>query len=367
MTVAALDAYVVVRRDAFVLDAEISAAAGEIVAVMGPSGAGKSTLLDVVSGLMRASAGEVRVGGEVVSSPAVQVAPQRRGVVLLGQDPRLFPHLSARDNVAFGLRVSDDAGRAAARVARRAQAQRWLENVGLPGVGHRRPAELSGGQQQRVALARALATAPRLLLLDEPFTALDPVTVADIRRVLAAHLRASGTTTLFVTHDVVDAVTLADRLVVIEDGRVSQQGPAREVLTTPATDFVAALGGVNRVPGRVQAGVWTAGAVHLPAPGLSNGDAVALIPTGAVRVRSARAAGERDSAEVAAVGASAPGIRWSARVVRIEATAAGVRLHTREPAVVCELAIAEFAAADVAEGDEVRLSIGATDVRVAAR
>ena len=273
MTVAALHAHVVVRRDAFVLDAAISAAAGEIVAVMGPSGAGKSTLLDVVSGLMRASAGEVRIGGEVMSSPRAQVAPQRRGVVLLGQDPHLFPHLSARDNVAFGLRVADGTGRAAARVERRAQAQRWLEAVGLPGIGHRRPGELSGGQQQRVALARALATAPRVLLLDEPFTALDPVTVADIRRVLAERLRAAGSTTLFVTHDVVDAVTLADRLVVIENGRVSQQGVVREVLTTPETDFVAALAGVNRVPGRVEAGVWAAGGVGCSAAGVTGGGA----------------------------------------------------------------------------------------------
>nr|WP_231735115.1 hypothetical protein [Microbacterium hominis] len=218
-----------------------------------------------------------------------------------------------------------------------------------------------------MALARALATAPRLLLLDEPFTALDPVTVADIRRVLAAHLRASGTTTLFVTHDVVDAVTLADRLVVIEDGRVSQPERAAVGERDAQVTVHPAEAVDERRAGRWQAGEWTAGAVRLPAPGLSDGDAVALIPTGAVRVWSGRGAGERDSAEAAAFGASAPGIRWSARVVRIEATAAGVRLHTREPAVVCELAIAEFAAADVAAGDEVRLSIVATDVRVAAR
>lgn len=352
MTAPALDARVVVRRDTFALDAAISAAGGEVVAVMGPSAAGKSTLLEVLSGLRRATAGEVRIGGEVVSSPTVQVAPQRRGVVLLGQDPHLFPHLSARDNVAFGLRVADGAGRAAARVERRAQAQRWLEAVGLPGIGHRRPGELSGGQQQRVALARALATAPRVLLLDEPFTALDPVTVADVRRVLAERLRAAGSTTLFVTHDVVDAVTLADRLIVIENGRVSQQGVVREVLTTPETDFVAALAGVNRVPGRVEAGVWTAHGVRLSAPGLPDGEAAALVPMAAVRLGAADG--------------TAAGVSWAARIARIEATAAGARLHTSAPTVVCDVSVAQMLAAGPVEGDDVRLSVDAADVRVVA-
>ena len=366
---AALEAHVVVRREGFVLDAEISASAGEIVAVMGPSGAGKSTLVSVIAGLLAITEGRVHVAGEVVSSPRVQLAPQRRGVVLLGQDPHLFPHLSARDNVAFGVRVSAGEGRAAGRVERRSRAERALAEVGLSGIGHRRPAELSGGQQQRVALARALATEPRVLLLDEPFTALDPVTVADIRRTLAERVRAAGCTTVFVTHDVVDAVAVADRLVVLEAGRVSQQGAVREVLTAPATDFVAALAGVNRVAGRVEDGVWGAGVLRLRAAGVRDGDAVALIPIGAVRLES-EGSGASEG-EAAGAGAAEP-VRaagtatWTARVERIEATPAGARVYTASPPVVCELTVAQMLAAETAEGDAVRLSVDAADVRIVA-
>lgn len=360
MTAAALDAHVVVRRDGFVLDAEISASAGEVVAVMGPSGAGKSTLVSVIAGLLSLTEGTVRVAGEVVSSPREQVPTQRRGVVLLGQDPRLFPHLSARDNVAFGLSVPDGRGRAAGRVERRSRAEHALAEVGLAGIGHRRPSELSGGQQQRVALARALATEPRVLLLDEPFTALDPVTVADIRRTLAERVRAARTTTIFVTHDVVDAVAVADRLVVIEAGRVSQRGAVREVLTAPATDFVAVLAGVNRVAGRVEGGVWAAGALRLAAAGVPDGDAVALVPIAAVRL-------DRAGGSHSATGATgATGVPWVARIERIEATPAGARLHTSEPSVVCDVPVAQMLADGPAEGDEVHLSVDAADVRIVA-
>ena len=354
MTAPALDAHVVVRRDGFVLDAAIGAAAGEIVALMGPSGAGKSSMLAVISGLSRASEGHVSVGGKTVSSPAVQLSPQRRGVVLLGQDPHLFPHLSARDNVAFGMRVSADGGRAAARVERRARAERWLERVGLAGRGHRRPAELSGGQQQRVALARALATEPRVLLLDEPFTALDPATRGDIRAMLAARLPAAGVTTVMVTHDIVDAAALAARLIVLEHGRVTQEGPVRDVLAAPASDFVATLAGVNRVPGRIEAGVWCAGGLRLPAAGIADGDAVALIPLSAVDVVLV--------SDAAASGAVAS---WTAPVVRLEATAAGARLRTADPDIVCDVPIAAIAGGGLAEGDTVRLRVDPSDVRLA--
>lgn len=359
MSGAMLEAHVVVRREGFVLDAEISASAGEVVAVMGPSGAGKSTLVSVIAGLSPLSDGAVRVAGEVVSSPRVQVTPQRRGVVLLGQEPHLFPHVSARDNVAFGMSAPDGRARAAARVERRSRAERALAEVGLAGVGHRRPAELSGGQQQRVALARALATVPRVLLLDEPFTALDPVTVADLRRMLAERLRAAGTTAVFVTHDVVDAVAVADRLVVLEAGRVMQSGAVREVLTTPATDFVAALAGVNRAAGRVEDGVWAADRLRLPAPSSVEGDAAALIPIGAVRLDAA-------DAGVAGPGSIDGVATWSARVERIEATPSGARVHTASPAIVCELTVAQMLAAAIAEGDRVVLSVDTADVRIVA-
>ena len=150
--------------------------------------------------------------------------------MLLGQEARLFPHMDIRTNVAFGLRA-----RGVDRAASSVNADEWLRRVGLPGMGNARPSELSGGQQQRVALARALATEPSALLLDEPLTSLDPETADGIRTVLAAQLAAADTTTIIVTHDAIDAAALARRLVIIEDGRITQDAIVREVFRAPAS------------------------------------------------------------------------------------------------------------------------------------
>jgi molybdate transport system ATP-binding protein len=261
MTGEALDARVVVARHGFVLDAEVAAEPGEVVAVMGPSGAGKSTLLGALAGLVPLREGHVRLGGRVLDAASARrahVTPAKRGVVLLGQDPRLFPHLTAAENVAFGL-LARRVGRAAAR----AEAEEWLARVGLAGTGDRRPAQLSGGQQQRVAIARALATAPSALLLDEPLTSLDTETAADIRQMIRDQLVATRTTAVVATHDAVDSVSLADRLVVVEAGRVTQAGPVRDVLAAPASRFVAAVSGLNRVVGSVDSGGWRSGELQL--------------------------------------------------------------------------------------------------------
>src|SRR5690606_8531106 len=170
MTGGSLQARVVVRRrEGFRLDAAVTAEPGETVAVMGPSGAGKSTLLAAIAGLVRIDDGFVRVDGDAMSSasPRRRVPSAQRSVVMLGQEPRLFPHLTARENVAFGPRAHG-----VTRDVARQDADEWMWRVGLPGLGGEHPARLSGGQQQRVALARALAVAPRVLLLDEPFTGL---------------------------------------------------------------------------------------------------------------------------------------------------------------------------------------------------
>ena len=343
---AALDAEVTVHRPGgFTLAAHVVAEAGQIVAVMGPSGAGKSTLLTAIAGLVAIDAGQVRLGGEVLSSPRLQVSPARRGTVLLGQDPRLFPHLTARDNVAFGPRAHGVSARSA-----RATADGWLARVGLPGAGDRRPAELSGGQQQRVALARALAASPRLVLLDEPLTSLDPVTADGIRTILAARL--GGVTCVVVTHDAVDAVALADRLVVLEDGRVTQSGAVRDVLTEPATAFAASIGGLHRVVGVTRGGACEADGVRLGggAFALADGSPVAAVfPPSAVRISSA---------------ADADGSTWAARVVRLEQTVGGVRVHTASPAIAADLAVADVAAQGIGVGDRVRVSVAASAVRL---
>ena len=327
----------------------IVAAPGEVVALMGPSGAGKSTMLSVISGLLHARESHVRVDGTTVSSATVQVPPQRRGIVLLGQEPRLFPHLSARDNVAFALHSH----RRARRADIRTEADAWLHRVGLAEHGERRPGALSGGQQQRVALARALAAHPRVVLLDEPLAALDPATAAEIRVMLGEQLAATGTTALIVTHAVVDAIALAARLVLIEDGRVTQAGPPRQILTAPQTAFGAAIAGVSRIAGHVHEEVWHAGRLALPAPGCPAGDAVASIAAGAVTL-------------VTATGAAPLGrVVWPARVMRIDATVAGARLQTADPAVAVDLSAAEFAARRLSVGDEVLLAVEPGGVRVA--
>lgn len=271
MSGAALAARVRVDRGDYTLDVEVHAGPGEIVAVMGPSGAGKSTLFGAIAGFVPLSDGHVRLDDKTVQTASgTHVAPHDRGVILLGQEARLFPHLSARENVAFGPRA-----RRTPRRAAREDADAWLDRVGLGALGDRRPAQLSGGQQQRVALARALATAPRLLLLDEPLTSLDPETADGIRALVREQLAATSTTALVATHAAVDATALASRLVVVEHGRITQTGAVEEVLRSPATTFVAALApGAASWLGASAGGPWRARV--LSADSLADGTLVRL-------------------------------------------------------------------------------------------
>jgi len=229
---AALSARVVVDRAG--LDVEIDVAAGEVLAVMGPSGAGKTTLVEALAGLNTLSDGSIRLGDRVIADARTHTPPPLRSIGLLGQDALLFPHMTAAGNIAFASR-SAGTGKAEAL----AGAAEWLDRMGLAGHDARRVHELSGGQRQRVALARALAARPRLLLLDEPFSSLDVEAAAQLRRVVREQI--TGTTTIVVSHSAADAVALADRLVVIEGGRITQQGPVAEVLAAPATSFARAV------------------------------------------------------------------------------------------------------------------------------
>lgn len=346
----ALDARVVVERRAFRLDAAVRAGAGEAVAVMGPSGSGKSTLLGAIAGLVPLDDGHIRLGGRIldaVAPPRRHVTPSQRGVVLLGQEPRLFPHLSAHANVAFGLLA-----RGVARREADTHAEQWLSRVGLEGFGERRPAQLSGGQQQRVAIARALAIRPAAVLLDEPLTFLDLETAGDIRAVLHDQLVATRTTAIVATHDAVDAVSLAQRLVVLEEGGVTQAGPVREVLAAPATRFVAAVAGLNRVLGSSQDGRWHRDGLVLPAA--VDGEAVAAVfaPT-AVHL-------EAWDAPRAPTGVTR---EWRARVVRLEQTPAGVRARTADPEVAVDVTADRAAGLGLAPGLVVRLRVDPAQVR----
>jgi len=211
------------------LDLEVPA--GSLTAVLGPSGEGKTTLLRLVAGFDRPDDGEIEIDGRMVSSARVELAPERRGVGFVAQEGALFPHLDVTANVAFGLPRAQR--RAAGRVAE------LLGLVGLAGLGERRVDELSGGQQQRVALARALAPRPAMVLFDEPFSALDPALRSSLRADVRAALTAAGTTALLVTHDQVEALSLADQVGILRDGRLVQVADPSTLYHDPVDADVA--------------------------------------------------------------------------------------------------------------------------------
>lgn len=212
------------------------APAGKVTAILGPSGQGKTTLLRLVAGFDRPDAGRILIDSHVVSDSHNVVSPEKRGIGYVPQDGALFPHLSVERNIAFGI----SAGKF--KRDRREQKRRideLVHLVGLEGLGERRPGEISGGQRQRVALARALAPDPRLVLLDEPFSALDASMRHDISQEVIAILRRAGTTTVMVTHDQQEAMSIADHVVVLLEGRVAQQGSPSEIYESPACARVA--------------------------------------------------------------------------------------------------------------------------------
>lgn len=348
-----LDLHAVVpERD---VEAALTAAEGETVAVLGPNGSGKSTLLAVVAGLLRPHRGRVVVDGRELTlagdGRSVHVAPHDRRTALLGQEPLLFPHLSALDNVAFGAR-SSGASRREARVG----AQVWLDRVGVGELSGRRPGRLSGGQAQRVAVARALAAEPQLLLLDEPMAALDVDVAPAMRQTLRTVL--ADRTVVLVTHDVLDALLLADRVVVLEAGRVVEEGPASEVLSRPRSAFAARLAGLNLVAGswsgtEVQSG---SGAVHGltkdPAPGIGD-QVVATFRPHAVAVYRQRVEGSpRNSFAVTVTGLEPLG-----DLVRVRGTADGQSL-------AADVTVQSVAALELATGQEVTFTVKATEVAV---
>lgn len=230
-----------VERARFRLDITIDAEPGEVLALLGPNGAGKTTALRALAGLTPLTEGTIAVADQVWDAPpAVFVPPERRRTGVVFQDYLLFPHLSALENIAFGLRA-----RGARRADARARAVEWLDRVGLRDHAHATPRTLSGGQAQRVALARALATDPRLLLLDEPLAALDAGTRLQVRVDLIHHLRDYSGHTVLITHDPLDAMVLADRLVILEAGTIVQQGAPIEIARRPRSGYVAHLLGLN--------------------------------------------------------------------------------------------------------------------------
>jgi len=225
--------------------ATLTASEGKITAIVGPSGSGKTTVLRSIAGFLPVTAGTIHFGEKLMSSSAVSVPPEKRHVGVVSQDGSLFPHLTVAKNIAFGLPRRSRAEREAAQE----RVKELLDLVGLPGIGERAPHELSGGQQQRVALARALAPSPSVVLLDEPFSALDAGLRSDLRAEVRRVVTTVGATTIVVTHDQEEALSLADSVAMMMAGRIEQQGAPRAVYEQPESLTVARfLGDVVEIP-----------------------------------------------------------------------------------------------------------------------
>ncbi len=345
-----LQANLTVDRGArFTLELEFTAERGETIGLLGPNGAGKSTALRTLAGLLALSSGRIELDGQVLDDAVAGtfVPPERRPVGVVFQDYLLFPHLSALENVAFGLRA-----RGVDRHTARQRAQDWLHRVGLGDHARSRPRAVSGGQAQRIALARALVTDPRLLLLDEPLAALDASTRIEVRSDLRRHLADYPGTTVLVTHDPLDAMVLADRLLVLEDGHVVQQGLPAEIAQRPRTDYVAQLVGVNLYRGvsrgttveLVAGGSLTTAAPH-------TGEVLVAFPPNAVSLHRTQPNGSARNT-------------WPVRVSGLEAHGTTTRVQlTGDPAVLVDITPAAVADLDLTDGMRLWAELKATEIR----
>lgn len=338
-------------RGPLALDLDLAIAPGETLALVGPNGAGKSSCVQLLAGLLRLQRGELRLHDAVLDAPAagVFVPPEARGIGWLPQDGLLFPHLSVRDNVAYGRRARGDAAPVA-----RAAADAALARVGLAGFGDRRPQQVSGGEAQRVALARALAREPRVLLLDEPLSAVDASARVALRHELQRALATFAGPRLLVTHDPLDAFALADRIAVVEQGRIVQAGTAAAIGASPRSRFVADLVGLNFLRGHAHDGVFTAGSGgRLVVASPIEGPAFATVHPRALALFTSRPSGS-------------PRNVWQATVAAVEATPSGRRVRfDGELPLVAEVTAAAVAELGIAVGRPLWLALKATEVQVA--
>ncbi len=349
-----LDASLELRIGDLDVAVAFSADAGETVGLLGPNGSGKTTIVRALAGLLPIDAGRIVLADRVLDDPAagtfVETGDRPVGVVF--QDHLLFPRMSARDNVAFGLRAHGVDRRTAA-----AQAERWLERFGVTGIADARPGSLSGGEAQRVALARALATEPRLLLLDEPLAALDATTRIRVRAELRRHLDTFDGVRILVTHDPIDALVLADRLVIIERGRVTQVGTPAEVAARPATAYVADLVGINLLRGRVAddqtVALPSGGSLTVARSDAQPGAQVAV----AIRPQAVALHLERPT--------GSPRNVWRAPIVDLEAARDRLRVTLGgDVPVTAEVTTAAATSLSLAPGQELWVSVKAVDITV---
>lgn len=362
MSSTGLRADIDLRRTEFRLRVEFEVRPGEVLAVLGPNGAGKSTLLSVLSGLLYPDRGRVTLADRtwLDTGRGIRIPTHRRRVGLLAQQPLLFPYLSARENVAFGPRAAG-AGRAAARGA----AERWLSEVDAEGLADRKPGQLSGGQAQRVAIARALAADPELLLLDEPLAALDVDAAPALRGLLHRVLGRQDRPAVLVTHDVLDAIVLADRVLVLTDGRVVERGPTRDVLAHPRAAFTARIAGLNLLPGAAVArdGAGSGAAITfgdtvinglVTEPVTTSGAAVAVFAPSAVAVHRERPDGSPRNV----IAARLTGLEPRGDVVRLRAES------NTDIALAADVTPAAVADLALTVGNEVWFAVKATEVAI---
>ena len=351
---AALDASVELQLGTLSMHVELRAGDRELVVLVGPNGAGKSTLLRVLAGLTPIDAGAISLDGIMLDDPSagVFVPPERRPVAMMFQDALLFRHLDALDNVAFGMRAGGNA-----QGCGPTSAAELLTRLGLAQEMHAKPHELSGGQAQRVALARALAVEPRALLLDEPLSALDAQTRVEVRRTLREQLTTFPGVRVLVSHDPLEALTLADRIVVLEAGRVVQTGTPDEVRRHPRSPYVAALLGVNLLMGRLTGDgrfvVEAGGELHVAAN--DTGAATAIIDPNAVSLFGAEPHGSARNC-------------WRAVVSDLDRATDRVRVHFASPfAVTADVTPAAAAELALEPGAEVWCAVKATAIQVEPR
>lgn len=346
-----LDARIALRLGSLDLEVELQARPGEVIALLGPNGAGKSTVLRCLAGLEPITSGCVSIDGVVVDDPAagVFVEPEDRPIGLVFQDYVLFDHMTVLENIAYGLRA-----RGSAKHEARARAHEWLERLDLAEYARQRPHALSGGQAQRVALGRALASDPQLLLLDEPLAALDVGTRASVRRDLRRHLATFCGVRVLVTHDPVDAHVLADRVVVLEAGRVVQTGTLAEVTAHPRTRYVAELVGVNLVVGNVADGVLTTSTgARVVIADAADGPALATIKPHSVLLGRGDAAG------------SSARNTWRGTVADIDRLGDRVRVVVDgDVPLTAEITATALDDLQLSAGDAVHASVKATDIQV---
>jgi molybdate transport system ATP-binding protein len=345
-----LHAEVGLRIGTLELAATLDASSGEVVVLLGPNGAGKTTLLRTIAGLIPLARGEVTLDGTVLDDVArgTHVPAERRPIGVVFQDYLLFPHQTVAENVAFGLRA-----RGVARGHARERALEWLDRFDLAAYADARPRSLSGGQAQRVALARALAYTPRLLLLDEPLAALDATARGEVRRDLKRHLASFDGIRIVVTHDPLEAIALADRLVILEQGRVVQTGTPAEVTQRPRTRYVADLVGVNLLRGRATRGqIALASGATLQSAEEIDGDVFALVHPRAVALHRRRPEGS-------------PRNVWRGTTRSLDLQGDRVRVAIDgDLAIVAEVTPAAVRDLALAEGGEVWVSVKATEISV---